>query len=185
MDHAYDALRGPYASQSPHAAHARARRRPGSLPWPPVLLGHVRCATVRTHLVDAPSIFSEVVRNMAVALRSFLGARPDIETIHLFGYSGGGVVAALLAAHFSNTKRLVTIAAPLDLDAWVHLHGFSPMEGSLNPLGTAASSGQRVTACTSRQLGRGCRRLLNQPFVDGQVNARFVEVRGFVHDCCW
>ncbi len=54
--------------------------------------------------------------------------------IRLVGYSGGGVLAALLAARRDDVTALVTIAAPLDTDAWIARHAVSPMSGSLAPL---------------------------------------------------
>jgi len=67
------------------------------------------------------------------ALRAETGAR----RLELVGYSGGGVLAALLAARRSDVSRLVTLAAPLDLDAWVAHHGLAPLDvaraGALEP----------------------------------------------------
>jgi len=51
----------------------------------------------------------------------------------LTGFSGGGTVAALLATELPGVRCLVTFAAPLDIDAWVRLHGLSPLDRSLNP----------------------------------------------------
>jgi len=51
----------------------------------------------------------------------------------LAGYSGGGAVAALIAARRNDVIRLVTIAGNLDTGAWVRLHRISPLTGSLNP----------------------------------------------------
>ena len=53
--------------------------------------------------------------------------------IRLHGYSGGGVVAALLAARRADVVELITYAAPLDIKAWTALHGLSPLRYSLNP----------------------------------------------------
>lgn len=51
----------------------------------------------------------------------------------LTGFSGGGTVAALLATELSEVQCLVTFAAPLDIEAWIGLHGLSPLDRSLNP----------------------------------------------------
>lgn len=51
----------------------------------------------------------------------------------LVGYSGGGAVAALLAARRPDVIRLVTVAGNLDHLAWTTLHGVPPLAGSLNP----------------------------------------------------
>lgn len=51
----------------------------------------------------------------------------------LVGYSGGGVVAALLAQRRDNIDWLLTLSAPLDHAAWTAHHGDTPLSGSLNP----------------------------------------------------
>lgn len=53
--------------------------------------------------------------------------------VKLIGYSGGGVIAALLAARRTDVVALVTIAAPLDVSAFAAYHHVSPMQGSLDP----------------------------------------------------
>lgn len=52
----------------------------------------------------------------------------------LVGFSGGGGVAVLIAAKNKQVKDIVTIAANLDLAAFVDYHNVSPMIGSLNPI---------------------------------------------------
>jgi predicted esterase len=56
----------------------------------------------------------------------------------LIGYSGGGTLAALLAARRSDVSGFVTLAAPLDTDAFSEFHNVSPMTGSLNPVNYAS-----------------------------------------------
>jgi pimeloyl-ACP methyl ester carboxylesterase len=68
-----------------------------------------------------------------------LKARYDAKYVQLAGYSGGGVMAALIAARRSDVARLVTIAANLDTAAWVRHHGLTPLAGSLNPADDWAS----------------------------------------------
>ncbi|MCR9241661.1 MAG: hypothetical protein NXH87_09805 [Rhodobiaceae bacterium] len=55
----------------------------------------------------------------------------------LIGYSGGGTLAALLAARRSDLSGFVTLAAPLDTAAFSEFHNVSPMTGSLNPMDQA------------------------------------------------
>ncbi|WP_188420376.1 alpha/beta hydrolase [Oxalicibacterium solurbis] len=54
--------------------------------------------------------------------------------IVLAGYSGGGVMAALVAAWRDDVSTLLTVASPLDHAAWTRLHGVSPLAASLNPV---------------------------------------------------
>lgn len=59
--------------------------------------------------------------------------RYGAEKLVLVGYSGGGAIAALVAARRQDVVRLVTVAGNLDHLAWTTLHGVSPLTGSLNP----------------------------------------------------
>ena len=54
--------------------------------------------------------------------------------LHLIGYSGGGVVATLLAARRHDVDQLVTVAAPLDIDTWTRRAGVSRLAASLSPM---------------------------------------------------
>ena len=58
--------------------------------------------------------------------------------VKLVGYSGGGAYAALLASQRSDVVCLVTIAAPLDIDAWARLQKIAPLSSSLNPASPTA-----------------------------------------------
>jgi hypothetical protein len=53
--------------------------------------------------------------------------------INLVGYSGGGVIAALLAAQRSDVVCLNTIASPLDIEVWAKLQKVAPLSQSFNP----------------------------------------------------
>lgn len=64
---------------------------------------------------------------------SYLRSRQPAQTLRLIGYSGGGTLAALLAARRTDVSSLVTIAAPLDIDAFTTHHDVTPLATSLNP----------------------------------------------------
>jgi pimeloyl-ACP methyl ester carboxylesterase len=49
------------------------------------------------------------------------------QKVILIGFSGGGVLAAELALRRNDVLALITVAAPLDLEAWTRLHGVSPL----------------------------------------------------------
>lgn len=105
--------------------------------------------------------------------------------VRLIGFSGGGVVAALLAARRGDIDSLVTVAAPLDIEEWSDFHQISPLRGSLNPMHYL------------RQLSH-----IRQTHFFGEKDdvvpvdyakalqskmkfARFVFVPGYTHSCCW
>jgi hypothetical protein len=73
-----------------------------------------------------------VVASMAGALRRVL-AQGSYRQVVLFGHSGGGALAVLLAGRVPETAAFVTVAANLDIDAWARSRGARPFVGSLNP----------------------------------------------------
>ncbi len=78
-----------------------------------------------------------VVDAMAAALEDMIAAH-HVTELSLIGYSGGGVIAWLLAERIPQVTRLVTVAANLDIDAWTRHHGYSPLSESLNPSARAS-----------------------------------------------
>ncbi|HET6607975.1 MAG TPA: alpha/beta hydrolase [Rhodopila sp.] len=59
------------------------------------------------------------------------------QRLELVGYSGGGTIAALIAARRPDVVSLRTVAANLDTQAWTALHDLSPLAGSLDPADVA------------------------------------------------
>ena len=113
--------------------------------------------------------------------KQVVGARQ----LRLVGFSGGGVIAALIAARRDDVERLVTVAAPLDTTAWAQLHDLSPLSASLNPADFAAAL-----------VGRRQVHLLGEKdsivppasvtaLRDKLPAAKFVVVEGYDHHCCW
>lgn len=106
----------------------------------------------------------------------------------LVGYSGGGAVAALLAARRTDVLALVTVAGNLDHRTWTTLHGVRPLDGSLNPLDEA----YKLTRLAQWHLVGGQDRVVPvqvaRSFVDrlgDAPRARLMVEPGFDHSCCW
>jgi len=74
----------------------------------------------------------EVVESSDQAI-SALKQRYGAQKLILVGYSGGGTIAALVAARRKDVVRLVTVAGNLDILAWTTQHHLLPLTGSLNP----------------------------------------------------
>jgi len=74
----------------------------------------------------------EVVASLAAAIQQLLD-QGGYEKVALFGHSGGGALAVLLAVRLAQTVVVVTIAANLDLEAWAAYTESSDFTGSLNP----------------------------------------------------
>ena len=75
---------------------------------------------------------SDVVASMSAAAGAFISEH-HFKRVLLVGYSGGGALAVLMARRMPDIGGVVTIAGNLDPDAWTTLHGYLPLEGSLNP----------------------------------------------------
>lgn len=106
----------------------------------------------------------------------------------LVGWSGGGTVAALVAARRDDVAWLVTVAANLDHSAWTRLHGVAPLVGSLNPVDAA----DRLRALPQLHLAGEDDEIVPPAVVRsylaalGEVpHARLEVIEGFDHHCCW
>lgn len=108
--------------------------------------------------------------------------------IRLVGYSGGGAVAALVAARRHDVIRLITVAGNLDIRAWTNYHGVPPLSGSLNP----ADYWQQLINIPQK-LFVGSRDRDVPPLMARDYASRFpatrkphlVIVPQFDHACCW
>jgi pimeloyl-ACP methyl ester carboxylesterase len=125
----------------------------------------------------------EVLQSMSDALDA-LKVRVGAQQIRLVGYSGGGVLAALLASRRDDVPQFVTIAAPLDLAAWAQMQDIAPLTGSIDPASLPAGQWQ----AKGIHLVAGKDRI-----VPPAVTEQFVRLRGgrtvlfaeFDHECCW
>lgn len=73
----------------------------------------------------------EILREME-ELISYLIRKYQAKGIELIGYDGGGLVAMEIATHIQ-TKRVITIAGILDLNAYVHYNDVAEMPDAFNP----------------------------------------------------
>lgn len=111
-----------------------------------------------------------------------------VERIILVGYSGGGVVATLLAAQRDDVAGLVTVAANLDIATWTAGQDVTPLTGSLNPVDFTA----RLKNTFQVHLG-GERDDLVPPAVLRSYLAKLQDrsavqwaiLPGYDHHCCW
>jgi pimeloyl-ACP methyl ester carboxylesterase len=126
----------------------------------------------------APEVLDAM--NGAVSrLKSSAGAR----RVRLVGYSGGGVVAALLAGRRNDVESLVTVAAPLALGDWIALHGLSPLERAYDPLearGNLPAQAVHFAGARDEVVPPG----IVERFVRRR-GGRLEVIAGFDHDCCW
>jgi len=126
----------------------------------------------------------EVVASLAEVVGAEISAR-GARRVTLIGFSGGGVLAMLLAPELPQVSRVITVAANLDVAAWTAHHGYPPLVASLDP---AARPPLPARIAQTHYLGErdgnvppsvlaGVR--VRTPAADWQV------VPGFDHWCCW
>lgn len=125
----------------------------------------------------------EVITSMHHVI-SQLNTDKNETDIVLFGYSGGAVIASLLANELPNVIGLVTIAGNLDTRLWTKSRGFLPLTGSLNPVDIRV---MRSDILQIHLIGNKDR------IVPNAVTKSFLSVHGgllwqyqnFDHRCCW
>ncbi|WP_341649147.1 alpha/beta hydrolase [Thauera humireducens] len=129
----------------------------------------------------------EVVAATSAAIDA-LKTRFRARRLILVGYSGGGGLAALVAARRDDVNELVTVAGNLDHAAWAMLHRLEPLAASLNP---ADGVGRLVDVPQLHLVGEDDRNItpaLVNAFADrfpAAVRPRVDVVPGFDHRCCW
>jgi len=124
-----------------------------------------------------------VVSSLAAAIRKIIAAR-IYARIALFGYSGGGTLALLLAERLPEVQTIVTIAANLDINAWADHHGYPRLTASLNP----ANRSPLAESVRQRHYV-GSRDRIVPPNITAQgvkgPNTELILVEGYNHVCCW
>ncbi|MFT4562858.1 MAG: hypothetical protein ACI9BW_002607, partial [Gammaproteobacteria bacterium] len=126
----------------------------------------------------------EVVDQLLATINPIIRRFPDSKIV-LVGYSGGGTLAMLAAPGLDRVDAVVTIAANLDTRAWLEHHGYSPLEGSMNPADQAplpprigqfhffGGDDDNVPARLAKRT------------ISRQENAEVEIIDGFGHRCCW
>ena len=106
-------------------------------------------------------------------------------TVHLYGHSGGGALAVLLAARLPDVTWIVTLAGNLDPEAWARHHGYTPLVASLNPV----EAGPLPGGVRQLHLAGADDTVMPASIVvaaAARLGAPPVEVLpGVGHSCCW
>ena len=150
----------------------------------PCYLEKVRPPQCSGSLWTSQRYSAAVVASMTAAATAFV-TEHHFEHVLLVGYSGGGTLAALMARNLPQVIGFVSIAGNLDPDSWAQLHGYLPLDGSLNP------ALQPPLPTSLRQWYLVGQRDTNVPTV---ATARYFEripadrvwsYPRFDHACCW
>lgn len=131
----------------------------------------------------APEVIAATDRAIDVLKQRF-GAR----RLTLVGYSGGGAVAALVAARRTDVEGLVTVAGNLAPQAWTTYQRIQPLVGSLNPADEVealrALPQWHFVGAKDNNITPALVRGFAERFPASQRPVVRVEP-GFDHHCCW
>jgi len=124
---------------------------------------------------------SAVVSSMVAAVQTVSAGREIV----LIGYSGGGTIAMLMAPHLPNLLGVITIAANLDIAAWTNYHGYTALNGSLNPVELAVATRgipQRHYFGSNDEVVPAS---VVEHVRDAMPRGSVTLLDGFDHSCCW
>lgn len=117
-------------------------------------------------------------------LKQIIGA----DQLTLVGYSGGGAVAALVAAERQDVMQLVSVAGNLDHAQWTRYHRISPLTGSLNPAERIEALGRvrqwHVVGANDKVIPPALVMAFARKFPPERRPLVQIEP-GFDHHCCW
>lgn len=132
--------------------------------------------------------FSEDATTLTDRALDELKQRFQANRLVLVGFSGGGTIAALIAARRSDVAVLITLGGNLDHAEWTRFHHITSLEGSLNP----ADEAERLQWV--RQLHFvGAQDTIVPPQIVEHYAQRFPPTRRPLvrivadanHHCCW
>ncbi|WPL16649.1 Alpha/beta hydrolase family protein [Thiorhodovibrio winogradskyi] len=150
----------------------------------PCYFGQAQAPGCSPHLWTFARYSETVVATMAAALRQIM-TEEHIEQLTLIGYSGGGVIAWLLAERLPEVTRLITIAANLNVEAWTRHHGYSPLTDSLDP---STRAPLRATVAHWHLIGTKDTQVPAY-LSDNQIGPELQNARisrlNIDHNCCW
>jgi pimeloyl-ACP methyl ester carboxylesterase len=143
----------------------------------------LRDADCRPSLWTSGRYSATVVDSLAAALDQQLQQHGRRQII-LVGYSGGGALATLLAARLPDSVGVVTLAANLDLGAWTALHGYLPLDQSLDPASQPPLHGKVHVLLAG---GRDTQVPLSSVagYLDRHPETVVISYPRFDHRCCW
>lgn len=127
-----------------------------------------------------------IVASMTAAMEKLVSETRSDGAI-LYGSSGGGALAVLMADRSAKVRGVVTVAANLDLPTWLAFHRYGGLKESLNP----ATDGRRNASARSGVYERhyvGGRDTVVPPATQVRglrTASEQVVVRDYDHNCCW
>jgi len=124
----------------------------------------------------------KIVTSMTRALKKWL-KKHAFDNVVLIGFSGGGVLAVLMAPDLPQVTTVVTVAANLDVAEWSRHHSYTPLEYSLNPA-ELQLSGEAEQIHIAGAEDRNVPAYIIKTYAR-QHHGRYLSLPGQDHHCCW
>lgn len=125
-----------------------------------------------------------IVASMASAIEQ-LRIDGGYRSVVLIGYSGGGVLATLIANTIEPVDAVITVGANLDTSAWTAHHGYTSLAASENPADSLPPANHAVYV---HYIGRNdavVPSATRDAYFANHAYARDIVVDDFGHVCCW
>jgi hypothetical protein len=126
---------------------------------------------------------AQIVASMAAVINQYIAANHSRGVV-LIGFSGGGVLAVLIAP-LVPVLAVVTIAANLDVDAWTRWHQYTPLTGSLNPATQPPLDAHVYQLHLVGDRDPVVPPRLSQRYLDRVSPDQVWHYESFDHACCW
>ena len=129
----------------------------------------------------------QVIHSMNHAIDQ-LKQQHKTDHLTLVGFSGGGTIAALIAAQRSDVVKLITVASPLDHRHWTELMGISDLEDSLNPVDVVDKLIHVPQVHWVGEKDRVVPKAVADQFISrfpANAKPKLILVPEYDHSCCW
>lgn len=126
----------------------------------------------------------DIVKSMVAAVKSYT-RKNNYSKVKLFGFSGGGALAMLMAGRLQNVTTVVTLAGNLNTDAWVEFHRYLPLIGSLNPSKEPPLRSNIQQVHLVGLMDENIPMTIIEAEVSRQGKATLMLVKDANHYCCW
>ena len=129
--------------------------------------------------------YSEPIVNSLSSVLTQIAKEYQTSEIVIFGYSGGGTLAMLLAERLPFVQGVVTVAGNLDIEAWVDYHSYSQLTGSLNPASRPPLKEDLFQFHVIGSQDEVVPLHLVQSALKRQGGMKPVVIDDVDHECCW
>lgn len=124
-----------------------------------------------------------IVHAMVFAVNDVV-SRTQAEDIVIVGYSGGGVLASLIAEQLDGVSAVITVGANLDIDAWTKHHRYLPLSQSMNPA-LSIHPHSWLEIHMEGALDKVVPSATRNAYFERYPNARRWVLEKHGHQCCW